>query len=572
MFKCPGTYCIPTRMLCDGSPDCPDSDDERMCLDFQCVGLLRCRGDQICVHPVDICDGIVHCLLSADDEHLCEIQHCPPECVCRGSAFHCTDVFSMDVIPDMITALIVERYVIRSETPFQYKTNLLHLKINNSSFIGNMVGKHTFDKISNIITLILVNSNIHWIQMDSFLSMILLKNIDLRGNHIYYLLSNMFQGLLSIIHLNLSRFVVRSIQPNSFYGLSNLEYLNLSNNALSVIKQTTFNRLQNIKVIDFNRNTFLAIEHLLLGQQNLVIYVDNIIYCCNLDPNQECFVNYNQVTVLVHCSLSKPNALNMMFSTVMFSMNIGLLYKIQILKKSASHKALLIQLSVTSMIPSVYIIVIGAFMSLYKSRYIYLNTIWHEQYICYFLSSSIMVAFLMSKFIMFSITLNQLLVVTYVYLERPMVMSYIVYCVWLILIPAVNILQFFIIGHTDITCFPLLADKERLDKPLILTVFISCLTLVLTILTASMYYLIIKRVKVSNSKVANTKAKKNQIVLIRKAIIVTVINILTWLPMTVLIIYSYSISYQVEFRNIAATVHTLEIFHIIYLLNELYKK
>ena len=42
--------------------------------------------------------------------------------------------------------------------------------------------------------------------------------------------------------------------------------------------------------------------------------------------------------------------------------------------------------------------------------------------------------------------------------------------------------------------------------------------------------------------------------------------------MTVLTIYSYSISYQVEFRNIAATVHLLEICHIIYLLNELYKK
>ena len=173
-----------------------------MCLDFQCVGLLRCRGDQICIHPVDICDGIVHYLLSADDEHLCEIQQCPSECVCRGTAFHCTDVFSMDVIPDMITALILERYVIRSETQFQYKTNLLHLKINNSSFIGNIIKRHTFDKLSNIITLILTNSNLHWIQMNSFFSMSKLNNIDLRGNLIHYLLSNMFQGLMSMIHLN----------------------------------------------------------------------------------------------------------------------------------------------------------------------------------------------------------------------------------------------------------------------------------------------------------------------------------------------------------------------------------
>ena len=575
MFKCPGTYCIPTRMLCDDNPDCPDSDDERMCVEFQCAGLLKCRGDQICVHPVDICDGIVHCLLSADDEHLCEIQHCPPSCVCRGTAFHCTDVFSMADIPDMITELILERHVIRSETPFQYKTNLLHLKINNSSFIGNIVRKHTFNKLSNIIILILTNSKLHWIQMDSFLSMTVLNNIDLRGNHIHYLLSYMFQGLMSMIHLNLSRFTLRSIQPYSFYGLSNLEYLNLSDNALFVIKQTTFTGLHNIKVIDLNRNTFLAIEHLLFGHLNLAIYVDSIIYCCNLDPNQKCLGHshvQSHVTVVAHCRLPKPNPVNMMYSTVIFSINIGLLYKIQMLKKIASHKRLLIQLSLTSMIFSAYIIVLGAFMVLNKNRYIYLNTTWHKSYICYFLSSSIMVAFLMSKFIMFSITLNQLLVVKYVYIERPMLMSYIVYCVWLILIPAVIILQFFIIGYTDITCFPYLADKERLGNPLILTVFSLCLTLILTILTPSMYYSIIKHVKLSNSKVANTKAKRNQIVLIRKAIMVTSINMLTWLPITVLTMYSYSISYQVKYRNIAVTVHTSEILHLIYLLNEIYKK
>ena len=262
-----------------------------------------------------------------------------------------------------------------------------------------------------------------------------------------------------------------------------------------MIKQTTFTGLRNIKVIDLNRNIFLAIELLLFSHQKLVIYVDNIIYCCNLDYSQKCFVNYNHVTDHAHCKLPKLNPLNIMYSTVMFSINIGMLYRIQMLKKTASHKALLTQLSVTSMKPSAYIVVLGTFMALYKSQYIYLNTIWLKSYICYFLNSAVMIAFLMSKFIMFSITLNQLLVVTYVYIKRHMLISYIVYCVWFALIPVVIILQFFLIGHTDITCFPLLADKERLGKPLILTVIISCLTLVFTILTALMYYSIIKRVK-----------------------------------------------------------------------------
>ena len=60
-------------MLCDGNPDCPDGENEESCNDFQCAGLLRCRGDDICVHLTDICDGIIHCLLSADDGDMCHM-------------------------------------------------------------------------------------------------------------------------------------------------------------------------------------------------------------------------------------------------------------------------------------------------------------------------------------------------------------------------------------------------------------------------------------------------------------------------------------------------------------------
>ena len=60
MYKCHQTYCIPIRLLCDGSADCPDGEDEQSCDEISCVGLLRCRDDGICVHPVDICDGVIH--------------------------------------------------------------------------------------------------------------------------------------------------------------------------------------------------------------------------------------------------------------------------------------------------------------------------------------------------------------------------------------------------------------------------------------------------------------------------------------------------------------------------------
>ena len=55
------------------------------------VGLftLGCQVDNICVHPVDICDGIVHCLQSGDDEALCNTSNCPNSCDCLGHAIQC---------------------------------------------------------------------------------------------------------------------------------------------------------------------------------------------------------------------------------------------------------------------------------------------------------------------------------------------------------------------------------------------------------------------------------------------------------------------------------------------------
>ena len=63
-------------MLCDGNPDCRDSKYQHLCEAYQCAGWLRCRRDGLCLHPTDVCDGVVPCLMSRDDEKLCDMSPC----------------------------------------------------------------------------------------------------------------------------------------------------------------------------------------------------------------------------------------------------------------------------------------------------------------------------------------------------------------------------------------------------------------------------------------------------------------------------------------------------------------
>ncbi len=42
-FKCPGFYCIPWRLVCNGLWECPGGIDEESCERISCPGMFNCR-------------------------------------------------------------------------------------------------------------------------------------------------------------------------------------------------------------------------------------------------------------------------------------------------------------------------------------------------------------------------------------------------------------------------------------------------------------------------------------------------------------------------------------------------
>ena len=66
--KCPNSYCIPHRYICDGKWDCWNGYDEHGCENRTCFG-------SICIH--------------GDDEIHCDVKFCIDRCKCLSKAIMC---------------------------------------------------------------------------------------------------------------------------------------------------------------------------------------------------------------------------------------------------------------------------------------------------------------------------------------------------------------------------------------------------------------------------------------------------------------------------------------------------
>ena len=86
-FKCPNSYCIPYKYVCDDVWDCPRGYNEEICRNINCSGSFHCQNQTVCISLTKVCDGLPNCYLS-DDEILCKVL-CAPECLCVSTGVTC---------------------------------------------------------------------------------------------------------------------------------------------------------------------------------------------------------------------------------------------------------------------------------------------------------------------------------------------------------------------------------------------------------------------------------------------------------------------------------------------------
>ncbi len=102
-FKCPRSYCLPWRLVCNGLWECPGGREEMHCNHTACPGMFRCKNSSICISVDNLCDSFHDCH-SYEDEHFCsinQIANCPLNCSCLLFSMTCEHV-NLDFISHWI--------------------------------------------------------------------------------------------------------------------------------------------------------------------------------------------------------------------------------------------------------------------------------------------------------------------------------------------------------------------------------------------------------------------------------------------------------------------------------------
>ena len=425
MYKCPMTYCIALYMLCDGVADCPHGDDEEHCDRNSCPGLLHCKDDNICVHPLNICDGVMECLQSGDDEDLCNMGECPEFCICRGTAIYCYGIMPklMQISVD-VSALVLHYMELKITFNLQHCTKLQYLTIENSIMAGNAIYSKTLAKLSDVQHLKLINNNIKYIKKMAFSDMQRVKVIDIQGNKLNAIMSYTFNGLNSVKQLDLSKLFIKHLHSESFYGLVYCQYLNLSNNLIHIVRQESFYGLYELYKLDLRHNPILLIHQPFVPSYNarLEVYLDYPFQCCHLQGLKKCLPDLSNPVLKSPCRNIMQSVvirtLNICSSSLVLVTTLMLFFLGVTGKKSHAYTILLQQMIISNAIPAIYMILLSVTASIYEDHFIYINTTWLHSYLCRVLRACITVSFTQGRLLTFLIVINQLLSTKYMFKTR----------------------------------------------------------------------------------------------------------------------------------------------------------
>ena len=210
---------------CSGAYNFPESAIQNVPED-----AFLCQYTSMCPRMCRCCDFIA-----------CDCKYrCPDKCSCFRSADY-SSLHYVDCANQSITK--IDRFVPRLATKVDFSGNDL-FEISSHSFIG----------MTNMTTLLLNNSKIHFVGNRSFAGLLLLKKLYLDHNFIQQLQTDMFADVTTIQTLHLDHNEIIYIQPGVFDHLPSLRTLTLNDNNLKHMDDYLSHLVFNIRQLTMYAN------------------------------------------------------------------------------------------------------------------------------------------------------------------------------------------------------------------------------------------------------------------------------------------------------------------------------
>ena len=501
--------------VCDGIPDCPKNYDESECPKDErkyCPGFLYCKQDNICVHQGDICDGIIHCRLSLDDEYDCHPQRCPGGCTCVGETVFCTE---------NDTAIVTEKYTHlhgmfvandqRYLDTFHNFPNLFYLEISNINFDEVAKNNQQFLSLSHLIILVLHNTTISRFTSHFFSGLHSLLSICIMdSSHIDVLYEFSFDGLTHVKTLNLSMLTITAIQKCAFCGMHSLEVLDLSFNQLLKIADGTLFVHQAIW-INLTGNPFQWI-HKYSVSSNAVVQFDNLMFCCFLSRKINCIPVINNSYDLCTRFIPRQTLEVIIVVLVLLIVLLNVATVVHIIHSQYRILYLVLNLVISDLCFAAYLIGIVVANWTYDRSHTLAMQTWINSKECHILSAIIFLSILNSKTSCVIIVVKYMLVTKYAFKKHLFNKGgqiILVFMIWLVSIALASLYLLSVDLQTPF-CLPYQATHSINYLPVIVNSLYSSFLLICNFVIGYLYRQVYVCLKLSakNLSLRNTSGQK----------------------------------------------------------------
>jgi Leucine-rich repeat (LRR) protein len=137
------------------------------------------------------------------------------------------------------------------------------------------IEEKTFENLHSLEVLWLSHNELTEINVESFIGLNGLKELNLFNNKIKSIQDKSFEYLLNLEILWLKKNNLKEINTFTFYGLKNLKEINLALNSINFIQDNCFYYITNLERLWIDRNQSEVFNHLNMSRKNLITIIND---------------------------------------------------------------------------------------------------------------------------------------------------------------------------------------------------------------------------------------------------------------------------------------------------------